>query len=854
MAIIRKAYSAEPYRYGEPYSWELPNHFAPDSEKRTDEYWKKTMDYYYDQAIAQYNAKAERITRNYQLLKGFIKPDDFMRDERVNIPSEANSLIDTLERDMDLPRYVKHYPILNPPINELVGEMSGRPDNAQVKDFSDNGRSERQRALSQAYERYLHQNVQQMILEQNPNIEMEQVDEITEEELSKIRTSYSTAAERWGAKVLDALKVAFNTKELTEEAFRDLLICSTPFYHVITDNSKIGFKVIVENPKNVWGLKVTNRPYSRDWYAAGTIQVMELSEIIATYPFLTQEEIKHLSEQALTDNGVGWASSPSRRDFPTTPGVNSIKYEVYDPLIMQERLAAEARMSMGLLDEHMGHYTSSTWLGHFTVVKAYWQSKKKMGKLTYSTPQGPVTVLVDENYKKIPEEIEIEWGYINQWYEGLRIGDDIYYVNPYELLNYCPIIGVEHESKNTPMASAVDLAKPYQMLFNVCMNQLWHLLEIEQGRVLIMPWRDIPTSKDGDDQDAIDLWMLEAKEKGVVFIDDSPENRKSPSGFNQYSVHDWTRSQEMQTRLNMAEAIKMECWELLGLTRQRLGQTTSSETATAVNTALTQSYTQTEHYFVQQEYLNNQLYQAMLDAAVYVTLNDPESTLHLITDNSWLEMAGSEMTLPDLVVYVTSRAQDKKIFNELRQLSGQLLQSGADMETIVEMYTTTNTGQFRETVKSFQRKKDQLEQQASQQKQQELDQQQQQFEATMAQQEQIRKETMENDNMNKEADRINKREVALIQQMGKDEKGSYGDESMTEHQAATNELSRVKQQNAELQGRTKAEQDKYRDMMDDAFKQANLDLQRDKMAMQERMHKEDLAVQKQKAKAPKKKK
>jgi hypothetical protein len=62
-------------------------------------------------------------------------------------------------------------------------------------------------------------------------------------------------------------------------------------------------------------------------------------------------------------------------------------------------------------------------------VKAYWQSKKQMGKLTYIDETGNEVVrLVDETYKKIPEEVSIEWGYINQWYEGLKIGEEIYYV------------------------------------------------------------------------------------------------------------------------------------------------------------------------------------------------------------------------------------------------------------------------------------------------------------------------------------------------------------------------------------------------------------------------------------------
>ena len=49
-------------------------------------------------------------------------------------------------------------------------------------------------------------------------------------------------------------------------------------------------------------------------------------------------------------------------------------------------------------------------------------------------------MLVDENYKSgtIPTQQSLEWGWINQWYQGTKIGPDIYHIKPFKLLNYCP--------------------------------------------------------------------------------------------------------------------------------------------------------------------------------------------------------------------------------------------------------------------------------------------------------------------------------------------------------------------------------------------------------------------------------
>jgi hypothetical protein len=186
----------------------------------------------------------------------------------------------------------------------------------------------------------------------------------------------------------------------------------------------------------------------------------------------------------------------------------------------------------------------------YVVVRSYWISKRKIGKLIYIDDMGnEQSLIVDESYKSgtIPTQQSLEWGWVNEWYQGTKIGPDIYHIKPFKLLNYCPIIGTTYEVKNTEAKSLVDLMKPFQVIYNVCMNQLYKLLEKEVGKVQLMSLRHIPIPKDGDAQDALDIWEMEARNRGVVFIDDSPENLKSPSGFNQFTALDLTRTQEIQS-------------------------------------------------------------------------------------------------------------------------------------------------------------------------------------------------------------------------------------------------------------------------------------------------------------------
>ena len=141
-------------------------------------------------------------------------------------------------------------------------------------------------------------------------VSMEDINAITMEQVKDQLDSYTSVAEKWANHVLTAQKADFNLKEKSEDAFRDLLISAREFYHIYEDNSKLGFNIEVANPKNTWFLTTPDRKYISDptgraqgAYAAGTVEVMELSQIIETFPDLTKEEIDHL-RSSLQDYGL----------------------------------------------------------------------------------------------------------------------------------------------------------------------------------------------------------------------------------------------------------------------------------------------------------------------------------------------------------------------------------------------------------------------------------------------------------------------------------------------------------------------------------------------------------------------
>lgn len=776
MAIIRYTKDAT-IRYA--YLNIFPDQFKTEKEKRDESWIKNTMDYFANKAYAEYVKNRDTFVKNYDLVKGILRMEDFYQEPQVK------SFTDMLTADLNLPAYVKHYSIITTPINELVGEISKRPDAFRIKAFDDDSQSEELEYKTGMLQEYVIAQAKQQIMEKvaqsGEEVEDEQIQQMTMEEVQDDLDSYTSVAEKWANHILTCQKADFNLKEKSEDAFRDMLISAREFYHIYEDNSKVGYNIEVANPKNTWFLTTPDRKYISDptgraqgAYAAGTVQVMELSEIIEAIPDLTKDEIDHL-RSSLQDYGLINVRESNLGNPNVAPGIDSVQYDTYDPLVLQTRMMIESEMKENNdgLKDFLGLTSNVSSFGYkYVVVRSYWISKRKIGKLIYLDEMGnEQSVLVDENYKSgtIPTQQSLEWGWINEWYQGIKIGPDIYHIKPYKLLNYCPIIGLTHEVKNTEARSLVDLMKPFQVLYNVCMNQLYKLLEKEVGKVYLTSIRHIPIPKDGDAQDALDIWEMEARNRGVMFIDDSPENLKSPSSFNQFRDIDLTRTQEIQSRYQLAMQLKNECWELVGMSRQRMGSISASESATGTNAAITQSYSQTEPLFVAHEYILMQLYQAIIDASLYVESRKPQSTLSYITskgESAFVQVNGTDLKFRDLKVFATNRPEDKKMFEEIRGLSQAVIQNGGSLHDVIELYSTNSVREMKKVFKTLKDRQEQMQDQQMQQQQQQMEQQQQQAQAQLQQAQLAQEQQLAHDDYQKELDRISKKEIAIIQATG----------------------------------------------------------------------------------------
>jgi hypothetical protein len=734
------------------HAYFYPEQFVSLSDKEKESWIKSTMDYFPNIAFAQYK---QNITfrKNYRLLNG-----EFNFSDYTNIP-EMQELIsylnDVPDQEPEVPQHLKHYPIVNPPINQLKGELINRPHKYKVKAVDDEAVNETIDFRTELIKEHFLKKLEAQ-LEGQP-VDPEQEAQMQQEIQNKI-LDYTSVAEEWGNKTLNALKYHFNFREKSQQAFLDFLVTGKEFHHFYPDNSRLGFTYKTENPSNVWYLANRNAQYTSDCWALGLIEVLSMSEIVERYN-LTGEEVEHLKNRSL-QNLRNNEYSPLA---PALPDPN-------DPL-WQLTFENVGDFANGGIDHNVFSFNSQH---SYTVVTSYWQSKKRIFKRTYLDEEGfQQEMFVSEDYKmdKTLGDITLEELWINEWWRGIKIGADIYVnVEPLEFTQSAPIVGIINTTRNTQGKSLLDLLKPYQVLYNICMNQLWELLEKEIGVVFLGDLKVVPKK---DSQDPIETMLWNAKNRGTLLIDTSIENTGGAVQFNQFSRLDLTRSQEIQARIQLAQQLRLEAYELVGLTRQRLGNSQASDTATAANNALIQSFAQTETWFAWHDNILQKVYQTILDMAQYIELQKPTSTLNYLNselETVFLQVSKNEL-LHELFVFVSSYAEDKVTLEQLKQLAQPAMQNGAELSEMVDLFTANSERSLRKTLSDVQKRKEAIRQQDQALKQQQLEQQQAQFEQKMQMDAAQKAEDARRDDMNKQLDRENRLQVVQLQGIANE--GSY---------------------------------------------------------------------------------
>lgn len=374
------------------------------------------------------------------------------------------------------------------------------------------------------------------------------------------------------------------------------------------------------------------------------------------------------------------------------------------------------------------------------VTEVYFRAYELWGYLTYEDSSGAIVTeevtedilpgFLKENgikktYKeslvKIVKEFKpntLQWTYRPVIYEGVKIQSENLTKPIYLYCRPCEhqIKGDSEFDRWLPVAGWIgeSIAKkiePYQAKYNLCMNQIYSLLEKEIGIFFLLDTAMIPSEFEGwgDAQEALIAIRNIAKDTGILPVSTSGDMQRNNTNFNQFSTYNLSYSSQISDRIRLAEFVKSKAYEVIGMNPNVLQAPSKYETAEGVKQTNEATFAQiSEIYENFNQYVKaaNELH---LSVAQYCQSNNKDLTIHYTkSDGSiqYLKFSDPEFPFRRIGLIV---AHDSKKRKELEQFRTYVLGNntlGTDTLEIAKLIASDEMSEAIEIARIAQEKRD----------------------------------------------------------------------------------------------------------------------------------------------------
>jgi len=300
--------------------------------------------------------------------------------------------------------------------------------------------------------------------------------------------------------------------------------------------------------------------------------------------------------------------------------------------------------------------------------------------------------------KELGEESTDLW--VNEWWEGTKIGKDIYInMRPkpvqYNKLNnpsecHPGIIGQIYNTNQGKAVSLLDRCKNYQYLYDVIWDRLNKSISTNYGKIFELDLAKIPENWE------VDKWLHFAVVNKIAVVDSFKEGNhgaatgKLAGGFNTQGGRsiDMQTGNDIQMQINLLEYIKGEMSEIAGVSKQRQGQITDTETVGGVERSVNQSSHITEFWFHNHEQLKLRVLTAFLETAKIALKGNNKKVQYILDDQTIeiLNIDGEEFAEADYGMVCTSSSKTAELEQAIKQYAQAFLQNGGTMSTIMDIY------------------------------------------------------------------------------------------------------------------------------------------------------------------------
>ena len=672
--------------------------------------WRKAcVDWGVDQSTITYSPVRKSIIHkkiNYDLLNGILH----MRDLEIIINPES---VDA----GFIPDRIQHYPIMNSKLNVLRGEEAKRVFDFRVIVTNPNAISE----IENNKKQQVFAALQQLIAESSQsedefNQKLEKLGEYYTYEWQDLKEVRANA-------LLQHYMKEYDIPSMFNQGFMDAMAVGEEMYQC----DIVGGEPVIErlNPLKV---RIFKSGYSNKIEDADMIILEDYwspGKIIDTYyDVLTTKDVKYIETIPFADNSEVVDSMDNideRYGFINNHMMSDIVEDNF--FINPETLFATDE-----LDTLLPYDT----IGNIRVCRVYWKSRRRIKEIKSYDPETgeevynfyPETYVLDES---LGEEEKVFW--INEAWEGTKIGDDIY-VNmrpraiQYNRLSnpsrcHFGIIGSIYNLNDSRPFSLVDMMKRYNYLYDVIHDRLNKLMARNWGKIVTVDLAKVP--KDW----TMDKWLYYGKTMGLNVIDSFKEGNigaatgKIAGALNNASsgVIDAELGNSIQQNINLLEFIKLEMAEVAGITKQREGQIANRETVGGVERATLQSSHITEWLFTYHESLKKRVLECLLETAKIALRGRSKKFQYILSDNSMqiVNIDGDEFSECDYGLVVDNSNSTQELNSKLDALAQAALQNQAlSFSTIMKLYGSSSIAEKQRFVENDEKAMRERQQQAQQ--------------------------------------------------------------------------------------------------------------------------------------------
>ncbi len=617
--------------------------------------------------------------RNYDLFNG--------KFNKADLGYELNPIIG---KDYTFPAELQYRDIVTPIFQTLFGEEIKRGFNFVCRAVNDDAISSKEQLQQKAVLESLQQRLAHSIMSPEEQKQVQQGQ--TPEEIQKYFTySYQDMRERIATHLVTYYRKFLRLDQVFQKGWEDALLAGEEIYKIQTRaNEPFVGRV---NPIECHYLL----PHNSDLIDDATIVLeqtfMSIGKVIDQfYDDLTPTQIDKL-EDYLEDRQFlreGTFELPARQFIST-------EEELLDKGLM---------LNNDYFDPH----------GNIMINYVTWQSMRKVGILQYMDDNGEQQeTMVDEEFKmpKDNPDMSIEWKWINEYWEGTKIGLDIYInIRPKKLqfrsmdnISKCKsgYVGTVYNCNNSQSVSLMDRLVPWAYFYTVILYRFELLIAANQGRIAKIDLSMVP---DGWE---IDKWLHYATVVKFAFVNSFNEGKKG-SATGKLAGNMNVQSGEINLETGAAiqglvqtlEFIEQKIYQVAGVPPQRIGEVQASEGVGNVQQVMQSSSTVTEPYFQNHNWAKQRVLECLVEVAKDC-LAGKSKKLQYVTDDLasvFFEVDGNEFSNAEYGIFVSNSSKDAQVLEALKELTHAALQNDKiEMSTVVDMLMSESIAEIKNKIK-----------------------------------------------------------------------------------------------------------------------------------------------------------